>query len=68
METYIVNKNEQPNKDHEVHTLRCFHLPALENRLNLGVFSNCKDAVKEAKKTYPISNGCYHCCLPCHTT
>jgi len=46
---YYVNKNEQPNGDHEVHTVSCLHLPTTENRLYLGYFGNCADAVREAK-------------------
>ena len=33
-----------------------------------GEFSNCADAVREAKKTYPQSNGCYYCSRDCHTS
>ncbi len=65
---YYVNKNAQSNGDHEVHTEDCRYLPNSENRKFLGEFSNCKDAVTEAKKTYSKSNGCYYCCSSCHTS
>ena len=65
---YYVNKNAQPNGDHEVHTAECFWLPAPENRLYLGEFTNCRQAVNEAKKHYSQSNGCIHCSLECHTS
>ncbi|OYP03536.1 hypothetical protein CI599_10070 [Vibrio cholerae] len=65
---YYVNKNAQTNGDHEVHTSVCSHLPAEHNRLYLGMFANCRDAVREAKKTYSKSNGCYYCCNLCHTS
>lgn len=68
MERYYVNKNAQNNGDHEVHKENCEWLPDTSNRLYLGQFSNCRDAVKEAKKHYPKSNGCYYCCRECHTT
>jgi len=68
MDNYYVNKNAQSNGDHEVHTGTCFYLPSIENRLYLGLFSSCADAVKEAKKTYPQSNGCYYCSKACHTS
>jgi hypothetical protein len=68
MKYYYVNKNAQPNGDHEVHTGDCSHLPQPENRLYLGLFSNCKDAVKKAKETYSQSDGCYYCCNACHTS
>ena len=64
---YYVNKNAQDNGDHEVHEEGCKWMPEKENRLYLGDFSNCHDAVKEAKKHYPQSNGCYYCSEPCHT-
>ena len=68
METYYVNKKAQPNGDHEVHTSDCEYLPNTEKRLYLGRFSNCTDAVKEAKKTYSKSNGCKTCSNECHTS
>ncbi len=67
MDKYYVNKKHQANGDHEVHKEDCYYLPDPINRKFLGMFSNCFDAVKEAKKTYPTANGCYHCCYPCHT-
>lgn len=68
MALYYVNKKAQSNGDHEVHTSDCRYLPSTENRHYLGAFSNCKDAVTEAKKSYPQSNGCKTCCEPCHTS
>ncbi|WP_445455532.1 hypothetical protein [Flavobacterium sp. HNIBRBA15423] len=65
---YYVNKKAQLNGDHEVHTKDCIYLPSEENRKYLGDFDNCKDAVKEAKKTYSHSNGCKTCSSTCHTT
>ncbi|GAI41041.1 unnamed protein product [marine sediment metagenome] len=49
---YYVNKNAQDNGDHEVHEEGCEKMPEEENKLYLGDFSNCHDAVKEAKKHY----------------
>jgi hypothetical protein len=68
MATYYVNKQAQANGDHEVHKSDCSFLPTESNRLYLGSFTNCRDAVREAKKTYPQSNGCYYCSKECHTT
>lgn len=67
MDYYYVNKNAQDNGDHEVHKSSCRYLPNYANLLALGYFSNCGDAVKEAKKHYSKSNGCYYCCTICHT-
>lgn len=68
MAHYYVNKNAQVNGDHEVHKNGCSWLPSIENRIYLGYFENCIDAVKEAKKKYPQSNGCYYCSNECHTS
>lgn len=68
MALYYVNKNAQKNGDHEVHTSDCDWLPNEANRLYLGSFTNCHDAVREAKKHYSQSNGCKYCSLACHTS
>jgi len=68
MALYYVNKNAQANGDHEVHKSGCSYMPSSENRMYLGDFSNCHGAVREAKKTYPQSNGCYYCSYECHTS
>ena len=36
---FYVNKNAQPNGDHEVHRYDCSWLPDMENRIYLGDFS-----------------------------
>jgi hypothetical protein len=68
MAYYYVNKNAQSNGDHEVHTGDCSWLPAAENRIYLGQFSNCRDAVAEARRYYSQCNGCYYCSNACHTS
>lgn len=67
MARYYVNKNAQNSGDHEVHRSDCEWLPKEEHRLYLGDFSNCRDAVREAKKYYSQSDGCYYCSRECHT-
>jgi hypothetical protein len=66
MARYYVNKNAQDNGDHEVHEAGCSYLPATSNRIDLGLFTRCQEAVKEAKKHYTQSDGCYYCSLACH--
>lgn len=69
MEKYFLNRNtNNPNGDHEVHVEGCYWLPLPVNRIDLGYFSNCADAVREAKRRYPSEkiDGCIHCCRPCH--
>lgn len=68
MPRFYVNTNSQSNGDHEVHeNSNCSHAPSLQNRKDLGYHSDCHSAVREAKLTYPQSNGCSYCCKPCHT-
>jgi hypothetical protein len=64
---YYVNDNQQVNGDHEVHTEACRYLPG-RDRTYLGEFESCFPAVREAKKHYNQTNGCIHCCEPCHTS
>ena len=68
MAIYYVNKKAQANGDHEVHKSNCTYLPSQENRLYLGSFYDCHDAVREAKKTYSTADGCYYCSPECHTS
>jgi len=67
MARYYVNQNAQNNGDHEVHKDGCSYMPDNENRIYLGNFDNCADAVREAKKRYSKSNGCYFCSKECNT-
>lgn len=66
MEHYYVNKIAQPNGDHEVHIFGCNYLPSSEHRQYLGYFATCSEALEEAKKTNPLSDGCFYCCKACH--
>ena len=65
---FYVNKNAQDNGDHEVHRSICSWLPDAENRLYFGDFETSFEAVREAKKYYTQSNGCYYCCFESHTS
>jgi len=65
---YYVNTRAQDNGDHEVHNENCTRLPKEGNQKFLGEFSNCREAVREAKKQYPTANGCYYCSNSCHTS
>lgn len=68
MPMFSVNKNAQPNGDHEVHEDgNCEFGDIMKNPQNLGRFETCHGAVKEAKETFKQSNGCFFCCKPCHT-
>jgi hypothetical protein len=67
MARYYVNKNAQPNGDHEVHKEGCSFMPLPSNCQYLGEYTSCQPAVAAAKRIYPRSNGCYYCCNACHT-
>ncbi len=56
MAKYCVDKNAQPNGDHEVHREGCRYWPNPGNWIPLGDFTNCADAVREAKKYYSQSD------------
>jgi hypothetical protein len=68
MHKYYVNKNAQNNGDHEVHEETCSFLPHVNNRIYLGVYKDCSQAVKAATKHNRKVNSCYYYCNPCHTT
>ena len=68
MAHYYVNKNAQPNGDHEVHTDACSWLPDALNRTYLGLFDSCFGAVAKAKTIYSTADGCARCSPACHTS
>ncbi|ECF2367391.1 hypothetical protein E1890_22535 [Salmonella enterica subsp. enterica serovar Mountpleasant] len=72
MPTYIINKNQQSNGDHEVHntTTGCSYMPHSDNQIDLGYHASCHGAVSTARQRWPDHkiNGCYYCCNPCHTS
>lgn len=72
MQKFVINKNQQNNGDHEVHnaTKGCSYMPNVENQVDLGYHSSCKEAVTKAKQQWPNNriNGCYYCCNSCHTS
>ncbi len=49
MPSYYVCKNAQSYGDHEVHQDDCEYFPESVNRIYLGAYSNCANAVLEAK-------------------
>ncbi len=63
--------SSKSKKDHEIHKeTNCIRLPEAENRIELGNFNNCEEAVAFAEKTYPDwigkINRCNWCCSSCH--
>lgn len=66
--SYYVSKIRQANGDHEIHTSTCTFFPDASNRIYLGDFTSCQEAVRAAKNHYNQVNGCYYCSNACHTS
>lgn len=71
MPRYIVNQNPQSTGEHEVHRDdgTCPKPPNPENRVELGYFAYCSDALRAARLKWPKHkfDGCYYCANACHT-
>ncbi|MBN9647713.1 hypothetical protein J0L31_12005 [Terrisporobacter glycolicus] len=68
MKHYYFNGTVDKNGRHEVHAEDCSYLPSPTNRIYIGYFSNCDEAIQRAQITYPLNSfdGCYWCSRPCH--
>ena len=71
MLNYYLNSNAQSNGDHEVHKETCpyyYNYKIGGNFIYIGTFFNEQEAVKQAKKLYPVYkiDGCAHCCPNAH--
>lgn len=68
MQHYYVNNEETRNPclHHEVHTEEHANELRILSKTYLGLFSDCVDAVIQAKKIYSDADGCKICCSPCH--
>jgi hypothetical protein len=62
MKRYYLDLIPKKNGDYELHNEFCLYMPVIINALYIGDFSNEKDALKEALKKQPNTNGCKHCC------
>ncbi|HWL17560.1 MAG TPA: hypothetical protein VNR00_18265 [Opitutus sp.] len=67
MDPYYVSKTAQFNGDHEVHKHGCQFMPEPHDRIYLGEFYSCHEAMKDARRHFPQVNGCYFCVRECHT-
>ena len=67
MARYFVNRNAQRTGEHEVHRQGCSHPPAERNRIDLGKFDNCRDALRAARQHFRQVDGCFYCSKECHT-
>jgi hypothetical protein len=64
---YYVHTIPQANGDHEVHQEDCHYLPLPQNRIYLGEFTNCRQAVTAASAYYSDVDGCRFCSPECDT-
>lgn len=70
MSYFYINRNAQDDGYHEVHddSANCSHPPLLENRVGIGYYNNCSEAITAARLANPtlLIDGCYYC-TDCHT-
>lgn len=68
MITYYFNDTADDKGRHEVHERTCSYIPSFNNRTEIGVYSNCREAIAAASASYPWKtfDGCYWCCRECH--
>lgn len=70
MSYFYINRNAQEDGYHEVHngSVNCSHPPLLENRIEIGYYNTCADAIAAARAANPglQIDGCYYC-TNCHT-
>ena len=62
---YLEVNTDKGAKYNEIHKEDCKFMPKKENRIFLGHFSNCEDALKKAGNHFP--NG-FHVCPRCCQT
>ena len=67
MPHFYVSKDAMANGDHEVHQYGCKIMPSPQNRLALGEFDSCHQALGAARRYYLQSNGCVWCAPECRT-
>jgi len=66
MPNYVVNKSTHFSGEHELHTTYCPVSADEDNSISLGYFSNCRLALKEARKHYVNVDGCVFCSEECN--
>lgn len=66
MDFYCVDTDAEQNGEHVVHRIKCQCIPM--DKIELGPFPTCYDAVQAARKHYRKTNGCQYCCKECYRT
>ena len=67
MPYFYVNKNAQDDGYHEVHERNCTQGADPKNQEDLGWHLDCHGAVRKARESYTLVDGCAYCCEGCHT-
>ncbi|SKC85956.1 hypothetical protein SAMN05660236_5009 [Ohtaekwangia koreensis] len=65
MNFYCVDTDVREGGFHEVHQVRCTYIP--EDKIDLGPYPSCYEAVRAARKFYKLIRGCRYCCMECYT-
>lgn len=66
MKSYYLDSKPEKKGVHIVHKEDCHRLPFVAEKLFLGDFLNCYEAVKEAGNNFKGVNGCIYCSASCH--
>ena len=64
MPNYLVDKVPDDKGERLVHEEECKWIS--NNRISIGYFTSCQEAINKAKEYYPRINGCVRCMGDCH--
>jgi hypothetical protein len=65
MEDYYLNTIDEKGI-YLLHKENCPYLPSALDRIRLGLHPTCHRALIKAMNLFKKSDGCSHCCRPCH--
>jgi hypothetical protein len=66
--TFYLTADPQDEGRRFLHTEGCqIRQHHLNGTVELGTFGHCAEALEEARKTHPRTNGCALCAPDCHT-
>jgi hypothetical protein len=66
MRKYFLAISLNQNFNQAVHDEFCLYLPEESDIIFLGMFDECKDALRESRKVGKKTNGCFWCCKEIH--
>jgi hypothetical protein len=56
LKNYYINAQLETDEERKIHIGECKEIPLPYNRIYLGLFLSCEDALKHAKKSHPNAN------------